>query len=161
MRIYLRILIAKLKSCGTLNLYIMKAMKKKLVKAQSGTEVKGSKGSKASQVIAAISGTATGAAGLIKNARDKKKKRKAQEEMSKRISNAQKVNTENKNETLMEMEQMGQYKKGGVKMKTGGMVNSNAKLAVQKVAKGKVGGKSKAPKSAVPKAKYGMTMKRK
>ena len=45
------------------------------------------------------------------------------------------------------------------KAKTGGMVNSNAKVAVSKVAKGKVGGKSTAPKTAVPKAKYGMSMK--
>jgi hypothetical protein len=46
-------------------------------------------------------------------------------------------------------------------MNIGGMVNSNTKAAVQKVAKGKVGGKSTAPKTAVPKAKYGMTMKKK
>jgi hypothetical protein len=65
-------------------------------------------------------------------------------------------------------------------MKTGGMVNSNAKIAADKtpgskgvksgvnpkaaaskVAKGKVGGMSTAPKTAVPKAKYGMSMRRK
>jgi hypothetical protein len=45
------------------------------------------------------------------------------------------------------------------KAKTGGMVNSNAKVTASKAAKGKVGGISKAPKTAVPKAKYGMTMK--
>ena len=63
-------------------------------------------------------------------------------------------------------------------MKTGGMVNSNAKVsalksagshgvksgvnpkaAASKVAKGRVGGTSAAPKTAVPKAKYGMSMK--
>jgi len=43
--------------------------------------------------------------------------------------------------------------------KTGGMVNSNAKVSASKVAKGRVGGTSAAPKTAVPKAKYGMSMK--
>lgn len=73
-------------------------------------------------------------------------------------------------------------KKGGAmkKMKTGGMVNPNAtvkkqtvagskgvksgvnpKAAASKVAKGSVGGRSTAPKTAVPKAKYGMVMKKK
>ena len=65
-------------------------------------------------------------------------------------------------------------------MKTGGMVNSNAKVsalksagshgvksgvnpkaAASKVAKGRVGGTSSAPKTAVPKAKYGMVMRKK
>lgn len=65
-------------------------------------------------------------------------------------------------------------------LKTGGMVNPNAKLqaaksagskgvksgvnpkaAASKVAKGRSGGTSVAPKTAVPKAKYGMTMKKK
>jgi hypothetical protein len=72
-------------------------------------------------------------------------------------------------------------KKGGsikTKMKTGGMVNSNskvsalkvagskgvksgvnAKASASKVAKGRSGGTSTAPKTAVPKAKYGMTTK--
>jgi hypothetical protein len=45
------------------------------------------------------------------------------------------------------------------KMKIGGMVNPNKKASSSKVAKGKVGGISKAPKTAMPKAKYGMTMK--
>ena len=68
----------------------------------------------------------------------------------------------------------------GTMMKTGGMVNPNAKLqagkvagskgvtpgvnpkaAASKVAKGRSGGTSTAPKTAVPKAKYGMTMKKK
>jgi hypothetical protein len=70
-----------------------------------------------------------------------------------------------------------QAKKATV-MKTGGMVNSNAKVSKQtvpgskgvksgvnpkasasKVAKGRSGGTSTAPKTAVPKAKYGMTTK--
>jgi hypothetical protein len=45
------------------------------------------------------------------------------------------------------------------KAKTGGMVNSNAKIAASKVAKGKVGGTSSAPKTAMPKAKRGGVMK--
>ena len=70
-------------------------------------------------------------------------------------------------------------KKGGAtkKMKTGGMVNPNAKLqaakaagsrgvksginpkaAASKVARGRVGGTSVAPKKALPKASYGMSM---
>ena len=66
------------------------------------------------------------------------------------------------------------------KYKTGGMVNSNAKVsalksagshgvksgvnpkaAASKVARGRVGGTSSAPKTAVPKAKYGMVMRKK
>ena len=65
-------------------------------------------------------------------------------------------------------------------MKTGGMVNPNANLQAQKlagskgvkpgvnpkaaaskVAKGRSGGTSAAPKTAIPKAKYGMTLKKK
>ncbi len=79
-------------------------------------------------------------------------------------------------------EAVGKMKKGGTmkKYKTGGMVNSNAKVsalksagskgvksgvnpkaAASKVAKGRVGGTSAAPKTAVPKAKYGMSMRKK
>ena len=69
---------------------------------------------------------------------------------------------------------------GGKMMKTGGMVNPNANLQagkkagskgvkhslsakaiVQKIAKGKSGGTSAAPKTALPKAKYGMTLSKK
>ena len=65
-------------------------------------------------------------------------------------------------------------------MKTGGMVNSNSKVSAlksagshgvksgvnpkataSKVARGRVGGTSSAPKTAVPKAKYGMVMRKK
>lgn len=65
-------------------------------------------------------------------------------------------------------------------MKTGGMVNSNSKVSKQttpgskgvksgvnpkaaasKTAKGRSGGTSKAPKSATPKAQYGMSMRKK
>ena len=74
------------------------------------------------------------------------------------------------------------FKKGGAmkKMKTGGMVNANAKVSKQtvpgskgvksgvnpraaasKVAKGRSGGTSAAPKTAVPRAKYGMAMRKK
>lgn len=74
------------------------------------------------------------------------------------------------------------YKKGGSikKYKTGGMVNANSKVSAiksagskgvksgvnaktyaSKVARGRVGGTSTAPKTAVPRAKYGMTMRRK
>ena len=79
-------------------------------------------------------------------------------------------------------EAVGKMKKGGAtkKYKTGGMVNSNAKVsalksagskgvksgvnpkaAASKVAKGRAGGTSSAPKTAVPKAKYGMSMRKK
>jgi len=47
-----------------------------------------------------------------------------------------------------------------VRYKTGGMVNPNASVVASKVAKGTVGGKSKAPKAASPKMKMG-GMKRK
>jgi hypothetical protein len=66
------------------------------------------------------------------------------------------------------------------KMKTGGMVNPNANLqatksagskgvkpgvnpkaAASKVARGRSGGTSTAPKTATPRAKYGMSVKRK
>lgn len=71
-------------------------------------------------------------------------------------------------------------KKGGAKMKTGGMVNSNSKVtalksagskgvksgvnskvSASKVAKGRTGGTSSAPKTATPKAKMGGNMKKK
>jgi len=70
--------------------------------------------------------------------------------------------------------------KSPVRYKTGGMVNSNAKVsalksagskgvksgvnpkaAASKVTRGRVGGTSSAPKTAVPKAKYGMVMRKK
>jgi hypothetical protein len=55
-------------------------------------------------------------------------------------------------------------KRGGAmkkkKMRTGGMVNSNSKVSASTVARGTVGGKSKAPKNAVPKAMYGRMMKK-
>jgi hypothetical protein len=70
--------------------------------------------------------------------------------------------------------------KSPVRYKTGGMVNSNAKVsalksagskgvksgvnpkaAASKVARGRVGGTSSAPKTAVPRAKYGMVMRKK
>jgi hypothetical protein len=66
----------------------------------------------------------------------------------------------------------------GKKMKTGGMTNANksvtaskvagskgvisgenAKVSASKVAKGRSGGTSKAPKTAVPKAMYGTSMR--
>jgi len=75
----------------------------------------------------------------------------------------------------------GKMKRGGlVKRKTGGMVNANAKVQALKKAgsngvksgtnpkakasakaTGRSGGTSKAPKTATPKAKYGMVMRRK
>ena len=76
---------------------------------------------------------------------------------------------------------LSKFKKGGAtlkKMKTGGIVNANSKVSVLKSAgskgvksgentkvsasqkaKGKVGGISKSPKTATPKAMYGMSMK--
>ena len=72
------------------------------------------------------------------------------------------------------MKKMAKAMYGKSMMKTGGMVNANAKVSADKtpgskgvksgtnpkasaskVAKGKVGGTSKAPKTAVPKAQYG------
>lgn len=44
------------------------------------------------------------------------------------------------------------------KMKVGGMVNSNKKISVTKTTTRLTGGISKAPKTAIPKAKYGMSM---
>lgn len=45
------------------------------------------------------------------------------------------------------------------KMKTGGMTNANKSVTASKVAKGRSGGTSKAPKTAVPKAMYGTSMR--
>jgi hypothetical protein len=91
-----------------------------------------------------------------------------------------KVKNENKAGEYYPTTNNANFRKGGSmkKMKTGGMANSNAKVqaskkagstgvksgtnpkaSASKVAKGKVGGSSVAPKNAVPKAKYGMTMK--
>ena len=44
-------------------------------------------------------------------------------------------------------------------LKTGGMVNSNTRVSASKIARGRVGGTSAAPRTAVPKAKMGMSMK--
>jgi hypothetical protein len=86
---------------------------------------------------------------------------------------------ERKAEKEAEKTATAKMKKGGImkKYKTGGMVNPNANLQaakkagskgvmhslsakaiVQKIAKGRSGGTSAAPKTATPKAKYGMSM---
>ena len=86
---------------------------------------------------------------------------------------------ERKAEKEAEKNSTAKMKKGGImkKYKTGGMVNPNANLQagkkagskgvmhslsakaiVQKIAKGRSGGTSAAPKTATPKAKYGMSM---
>ena len=62
-----------------------------------------------------------------------------------------------KNKLKLEKLQEKGYNKSG--FKTGGMVNSNASVVASKVAKGTVGGISKAPKTAKPKAKMGMSVK--
>jgi len=138
--------------------------KKTLMKAQKGVETKGSKGGNSSKVIAAISGLATGAAGIAQNIRNKRKTKKAQEELNKMKSEKAttpqaKYGMTMKSKSAKPKAMYGTSMKPGM-MNIGGMVNSNTKAAVQKVAKGKVGGKSTAPKTAVPKAKYGMTMKK-
>ena len=79
-----------------------------------------------------------------------------------------------------ELKKMSQEKMKKIKMKTGGMVNSNTKVTALKVAgskgvksgvnskvsaskraKGRTGGTSSAPKTATPKAKMGGSMKKK
>jgi hypothetical protein len=64
-------------------------------------------------------------------------------------------------ERKSERERVKEYKKKPKmeSFKTGGMANSNAKVLASKVAKGTVGGSSVAPKGAVPKAKYGTSMR--
>lgn len=57
------------------------------------------------------------------------------------------------------MKKMSKAMYGKSMMKTGGMTNANAKVEASKIAKGKVGGISKAPKEAMPKGKMGMSMK--
>ena len=47
----------------------------------------------------------------------------------------------------------------GKKLKTGGMINANKSVTASKAAKGRSGGTSKAPKTAVPKAMYGTSMR--
>ena len=47
----------------------------------------------------------------------------------------------------------------GKKMKTGGMINANKSVTASKAAKGRSGGTSKAPKTAIPKAMYGTSMR--
>jgi hypothetical protein len=77
------------------------------------------------------------------------------------------------------MKKMSKAMYGKAMMKTGGMANANSKVSAlttagstgvksgvnpkasaSKKAKGKVGGKSKAPKTEVPKAMYGRMMKK-
>jgi Mrp family chromosome partitioning ATPase len=64
-------------------------------------------------------------------------------------------------ERKSERERVKEYKKKPKmeSFKTGGMANSNAKVLASTVAKGTVGGSSVAPKGAVPKAKYGTSMR--
>lgn len=69
---------------------------------------------------------------------------------------------------------MKMYKEGGVKVGLNGnlkvqsvcgskgvMPGLNSKVSAQNVAKGRVGGTSSAPKTAMPKAMYGMSMRKK
>jgi hypothetical protein len=91
---------------------------------------------------------------LNKDARIYNKKAKA-EKMQEAKDNVIRAKNKSKVEKLQEKG----YSKSG--FKTGGMVNSNAKVVASKIAKGRVGGISSAPKTAVPKAKMGMSMKRK
>ncbi len=204
MRIYLRILITKLKSYGTLNLFIMKHMKKtvgkkSMMKAKNGREVtsvgpdnsiietdyrkKGSvkkistlsaddnkkqvdrynrKGDLKSSVIGTVN----------KRGRLTDKDRLSKEAIY--LINQKKLWTANpEDRTLGEDMEM-------QKKRTGGMVNSNTKVtaiksagskgvksgvntkaSASKKAKGRSGGTSAAPKDAVPKAKYGMMIKKK
>jgi len=84
------------------------------------------------------------------------------------------------NRSLRQEAKAKRLKAKATSMKTGGMVNSNAKVSAlksagskgvksgvnpkasaSKVAKGRSGGTSKAPKTATPKAMYGMSMRRK
>ena len=211
MRIYLRILITKLKSYGTLNLFIMKHMKKtvgkkSMMKAKNGREVTskapdnsivdttyGRKGNvkkitttsaedntkqidrynRRGELKSSVTGTVNERGRLT----DKNRLSKStidQMNMKKRFT----ANPEDR--TLGE--DMDMMKKGGPKKttyKTGGMTNSNAKvsallsagskgvksgvnskISASKSAKGP-GKRSSAPKAAVPKAKYGMMMKKK
>ena len=68
-------------------------------------------------------------------------------------------------EIAEKIKELKKEKKGGPvktkmkKMAAGGMVNSNKKITVSKTTTRFKGGISKAPKTAVPKAQYGMSMK--
>jgi hypothetical protein len=84
------------------------------------------------------------------------------------------------NRSLRQEARAKKLKAKATSMKTGGMVNANSKVSKQttpgskgvksgvnpkaaasKTAKGRSGGTSKAPKTATPKAMYGMSMRRK
>ncbi len=150
---YLRILVTRLKNFGILNLYIMATMKANGC-PPGQHKVNGICTDKPLSSIGARIGVGTvlaGAAGMvgtaIKNTIKRKKLEKAEEEKKKAAEEAKK----------MSMQQMGGATK---KYMTGGMVNSNAKVTAAKVAKGTVGGKTKAiskevVKSTSPKGKTG------
>lgn len=140
---------------------------KHLKKAQAGAMVQGSEQGKKSKALrtAGIAIPTIGAATVaikagIKNRKNKKAQRKLEEEY---MNKTQQKNVE-----------------GAKEFKTGGMVNSNTKVSAlksagskgvksgvnpkasaSKKATGRTGGTSTAPKTATPKAKYGMMMRKK
>jgi hypothetical protein len=156
----------------------------KLKKYQTGSEVKGSKGGKASQIIAGISAAAVGAAGIGKNISNRRKAKKAAEEKAKIEAQGKENPLKSAgyiDKTILDLPNTNKgYSDKQKKMKTGGMVNSNtkvsalksagskgvksgvnSKVSASKVAKGRTGGTSSAPKTATPKAKMGGNMKKK
>ena len=143
-------------------------MKKKLKKAQQGTVMGAEQGAgakalrTAGMVVPTVGG---GIAALVQRRKAKKAKQEAQKYTNEKLQSTQEKNKEG----MKDFERMGGSKKS---YKTGGMVNSNAKVSAlksagskgvksgvntkvsaQKSAKGRVGGVSKAPKSAAPKGK--------
>lgn len=174
MRIFLKILMAKLKSCGTHKLNIMKTMKK--------YQVGGSKSSSQYTPTNQPGGTPT-AGGAILSDKVKKSKSKKSAPMIPNLKSPEDMTSKEKREAKRDTKRTMKYVKkhgSGLKMKTGGMVNPNSKVSNQttpgskgvksgvnpkasasKRATGRTGGTSTAPKTAVPKAKYGMVMRRK
>jgi len=170
MRIYLRISTTKLKSCGTLNLCKMKHMKKTLSKAKNGKVVKNKVVDPEGNVIKTKTNTKTGRT-VTKIKYDDpvssgmKRERIVTPGLTKDQIKANEFYAKNpkaaKEDDFTPFKPGQNKMKGGATYKTGGMTNSNKKVSALLKATGRTGGISTAPKTAVPKAKYGMTMKKK
>lgn len=162
MRIFLKILMARLKSCGILNLYIMKAMKKTIAKAKNGRIVRSKVKDPDDNTIKTKTNTRTGATKTVVKYSDSDSSGKKREvTRTPGLTRAQIKANEfyTNNPKAAQEDDFKPYVPG---MKTGGMVNSNKKVNALKSA-GSKGVKSGTNKkvSVTPKAKYGMTMKTK
>jgi hypothetical protein len=109
--------------------------------------------------VAAVLGAGTAIGAAIKNKIANKKEAKA--EVAKMIKDMKAGSSKKKMKTGGMVNANSAIKKQTVPGSKGVMSGENPKASASKVAKGRSGGTSKAPKTAMPKAKYGMSMRKK